>query len=183
MEGVGVPFHALRDAHSMLYLLLMLAFLGLHLVAFWLGARQQQNRTLSLVQVVSLAQLVLAGLMLRADPLWQRLAAANPGAWGEWLAWALASAVLAVAIGWLLRQRARDSGPARRQWTWLAGGVACFVGGFLLAWLAVLLTPDLQLRNWTAVQTALTVPPFVLPWLCLPSALIGAAIAAGPAHR
>ena len=85
----------------------------------------------------------------------------------------------ALGIGWLLRQRLRDSRPARRQWAWLAGGAACYVGGFLLAWLAVLLTPDLQLRNWTAVQTAFTVPPLLLPWLCLPAALIGAATAAG----
>ena len=79
LEGVGVPFHALRDTPAMLYLLLMLAFLGLHLIAFWLGARRQESRVFSPVQSRSLAQLVLAGLVLRADPLWQRLAATNSG--------------------------------------------------------------------------------------------------------
>jgi hypothetical protein len=33
-----------------------------------------------------------------------------------------------------------------------------------------------------ALQTALTVPPFVLPWLCLPAALIGAAFSGRPAR-
>lgn len=173
VERAGMPFHQAREALAVLYLLLALTFLVLHVVAFWLGGAQGSIRRLGL------GQLLLAGLVLRAEPLWPVLVQTDAGAPGEWLAWALAALGLGAGLLVMVRLRAQDP-DERAKWNWLLVGVVLFVGGVLAVWLVVLLVPALQLRGWTAAQTMFAVAPLSLPWLALPAALIGAARAGSP---
>ncbi len=168
LDTGGVAFHAVRDVQSALFLTFMIAFFGLHMITFWMGA----GRTV--IQGLSLSQLMLAWLLVRSEPLWPWMADTPAGGIGEWAAWGVAAVGFVAGIGLMNRERVRQENEDNL-WNWLIAGVALFVGGFLLAWLAVLSVPDLQLRQWTAAQTTLTVAPLLLPWLCLPAALVGAA--------
>jgi hypothetical protein len=136
--------------------LLGLLFCTLHLLVFWLGAQQPA------VKLLSIGQLLLAGLLIRTEPLLPFLIGINAGGWGEWLAWALLALLLLLGLwyGW--------RAPGQRTWLVALGS---FGLAFLLLWLAILLVPALQLRGWTAVQTASTVAPYLVIWLFLPIGL------------
>lgn len=157
LVSVGVPFGAMRETQGLLGGLIGLAFCGLHLLLFWLGAEKR------VVKLVSMGQLLLFGLFVRTEPLLSAFTTNNAGALGEWLAWVVCLLLLVALVIFGRRQPA---------WREITLALAFFGDAFLLLWLAILLLPALQLRGWAGVQTLLAVGPYLFPWLLLPATAI-----------
>lgn len=156
MGGAGVPFQEMQTLLGVWGGLIGLGFALLHLLVFWLSIDQP------LVKLMSLGQLLLASLLMRTEPLFPFLAGNQAGSIGEWVAWGALAFGTIGALRWSWRQPAQ-----------LATRVALGSLGlpFLLLWLAILLTPTMQLRGWTGIQAAVAVAPYLTIWLPLPVGL------------
>lgn len=150
LEGMGLAFHELRDVQELMGALFVLLFCGLHMAAFWRNSHRHG------MLIVSIGHLLLAGLLLRTEPLIPVLTSSNAGSLVEWLAWGGCVVVLA---GLVLQRRTQNSEHRAAIW---------FFGALLFMWFLVLIVPGFKVRGWTALQTALAVAPFLWPWLVLP---------------
>ena len=154
--GAGIAFHAMREFLVLWGVCISLSFCALHLLLFWLGFEQP------VVKVVSTGQLLLAGLFIRAEPLFPFLARGKAGGWGEWVGWGMLALSVVIALVWAWRQPTRHV---------IGVTLGSFGLPFLWLWLAILVTPAMQLRGWTGLQTAVAVTPYLVVWLPLPIAL------------
>lgn len=157
LDAVGVSFQEVRDVQSLMGLLFLLSFCALHLAAFTRAGH------LLPVRLVTMGQLLLAALLMRAEPLLPQLTRATAATTVEWVA-LLAYLLLCGMV--LLYMRA--SGAWRSVW-W---ALLLFASSFGAVWCTILLLPGLQLRGQMAIQTALTTAPFLGPWLLLPLSLL-----------
>lgn len=156
MDGAGVAFQEMQTLLGLWGGLIGLGFALLHLLVFWLGVQQP------LVKLMSIGQLLLAALLIRTEPFFPFLTSSQAGSGGEWVAWSGLALAVAGALLWAWRQPAR-----------LAIRVTAISFGlpFLLLWLAILVTPAMQLRGWTGLQAAVAVAPYLTIWLLLPVGL------------
>ena len=153
LEGTGVAFHAMRELLGVGGALLGLLFCLLHIMVLWVGFDRPALKTASIVQ------LLLAGLLIRNTPWLPFLVGTNVGAWGEWVAWLGLALLILITMLWTGRRPA---------WRTAFISMGSFGLVFLLLWLAILLTPTMQLRGITGLQTAVTVAPYLIIWLLLP---------------
>lgn len=154
--SVGIPFHAMREFLILWGALVILGFCVLHLLLFWLAVDQP------VVKLIGMGQLLLAALFMRSEPFFTFLARGQSGHWGEWAAWVGVLLCVVGALLWAWRQ------PARRA---IRVALVSFGLPFLLLWLAILLTPTMQLRGWMGIQAAVAVAPYLTIWLFLPVGL------------
>lgn len=154
--GAGIAFHAMREFLVLWGVLVSLCFCALHLLLFWLAVDQP------LVKLGSMAQLLLAGLFIRSVPLFPWLAQDKAGSGVEWIIWGM----LALSMVGVLLCSWRQPAQLVMRVT-----LGMFGLPFLLLWLAILVTPAMQLRGWTGLQAAVAVAPYLTIWLLLPVGL------------
>ena len=164
---LGSEFGAMQELNGLIGFLIALLYCSLCALLF----RNAFNRPAGAAAAVTL--LLLAGLIMPANPVRLGLRAEEAGAAGEWLTWGLALLIVTGSL-WLARRVAlpRSAHPPYRTLAWLAAAIGLSAGAFLLMWASILLVPGLQLRRLTGWQTALATPLFWWPWLLGPLTLL-----------
>lgn len=153
-EDMGIAFHEIPDVQSLIGLIFVLLFLGLHMGVIWLHS---SNRVALLTSV---GQLLLASISIGPDSLPSMLRVSQGSSAAEWLLWTGCLTITTGAVWWT------------RRCNRVVVATAMFAVAFLLMWLILLLSPGMQLRNLSALQTMLAVAPFLWPWLLLPLGMI-----------
>jgi hypothetical protein len=164
--AMGIEFGAMQEINGLIGFLFALLYCALCILLF----RSSYQRSAGAASAIGL--LLFAGLILPANTRGLNARAGGFSPVGEWLIWGLAL-LLVLGSLWLVRRTAlaRPSLQHTQTLRWLAAAIGLTGGAFLLMWGAILLVPGLQLRRFTALQTALATPLFWWPWLFGPLTL------------